>query len=390
MPTLAAIYHGLLSPFHMRDIELKPGQVSGGRALAFPFVDYHLYQARLDDLAGPDGWRVEFRPFDAGIVACRLEVLGVVREDVGEAEEEGGSPQGQAQGKRRGANPMFGGVAQAFRRASAAFGLGRYLYFVRSVWGEYDPKKRGFADPVAVVAEIFEGTPYWPPTRLKRLLIEAKTEAELKRAGEAVAVAFTVGDITEKERAGLKGVYAQMREALQKSAPPSQSSPLPKSTQEMFDQAEARSAEKAGNPPPRPQVPSARSSAAPAGEGGAGGATSPKSTPRSSPSSGASSPAPKPAFNAAEAIANRKVIRSAKTPAELPSPDAQKLIARVAQVLDLEAWQALSLEATGREWNAADTQAIDDAFSERRAVLEKAAKVKAELEAGRGLEGEPR
>jgi hypothetical protein len=98
-------------------VEVKPGATSEGtgKALALAYVDARHYQQRLDDVAGPENWSVEYRPVSERAVLCRLTILGVVREDVGE--EAAGDP-----------NQTTSAAMQSFKRACAAFGLGRYLY----------------------------------------------------------------------------------------------------------------------------------------------------------------------------------------------------------------------------------------------------------------------
>lgn len=144
MPRWAA----LALPFRPELVEVKPGAVSEekGRCLALAYVDARHYQARLDVVATPAGWSVEYRPLSERAVLCRLTVLGVVREDVGEAESS--DP-----------NQATSAAMQAFKRACAAFGLGRYLYTdLPQLW--VDAEKRGknwvIKDPAGVVAQLYD------------------------------------------------------------------------------------------------------------------------------------------------------------------------------------------------------------------------------------------
>jgi len=115
--TLSSIRAALCAPFPIAQVEVKPGATSeaNNRALALAYVDARHYQQRLDDTAGPENWSVEYRPVSERAVLCRLTILGVVREDVGE--EAAGDP-----------NQTTSAAIQSFKRACAAFGLGRYLY----------------------------------------------------------------------------------------------------------------------------------------------------------------------------------------------------------------------------------------------------------------------
>src|SRR5690242_5855843 len=102
----------LAAPFPRDVVEIKPGAVAEEkkRALALAYVDARHYQARLDSVVGPAGWNVEYRPLSDRAVLCRLTVLGIVREDVGE--EATNDP-----------NQATSAAMQAFKRACAAFGL---------------------------------------------------------------------------------------------------------------------------------------------------------------------------------------------------------------------------------------------------------------------------
>jgi hypothetical protein len=128
---LAAAYSALCAPFPPEVVELKPGAVSEEkkRALALAYVDARYYQSRLDSVVGPSNWQVAYRPWGERGVICSLTVFGVTREDVGEAET--GDP-----------NQATSAAMQSFKRACAAFGLGRYLYTdLPQMW--VDAEQRG-------------------------------------------------------------------------------------------------------------------------------------------------------------------------------------------------------------------------------------------------------
>ena len=70
-----------------------------------------------------------------------------MREDVGECDA-------------RDENAATTAVAQAFKRACAAFGLGRYLYNLPQAWGAYDEQRKAFTDPAAIVAQMYAALPH--------------------------------------------------------------------------------------------------------------------------------------------------------------------------------------------------------------------------------------
>jgi hypothetical protein len=136
----------LAIPFPPEVVELKPGAMAEEkkRVLALAYVDARHYQARLDAVVGVGGWSVTYRPWGERAVICTLTIQGVTREDVGEAEK--GDP-----------DHATSAAMQAFKRACAAFGLGRYLYTeLPQIWADAEPRGRTWAikDAPAVVATM--------------------------------------------------------------------------------------------------------------------------------------------------------------------------------------------------------------------------------------------
>jgi hypothetical protein len=142
--TLTQIHAKLCKPFPLWAVDVKPGATNKEktRALALAYVDARQYQTRLDRLAGPEGWAVEYRSVGERAILCRLTILGITREDVGEcaAADE---------------NAWTSATMQAFKRACAAFGMGRYLYSLPQPWCDYDSARKRFADPQGTAREIY-------------------------------------------------------------------------------------------------------------------------------------------------------------------------------------------------------------------------------------------
>lgn len=131
-----AILDELKRPFHPSAVTWKPGVVakSGTKALALAYADLRAYQNRLDEVCGMD-WSVSYTPWGDKII-CNLTISGVTRSSTGEPD---------AQSER---SEIAGTAteAQAFKRACAMFGLGRYLYALPSIWAEYDSERKQFTD----------------------------------------------------------------------------------------------------------------------------------------------------------------------------------------------------------------------------------------------------
>lgn len=132
---LQQVLDDLRKPFHPSQVTWKPGAVKGERALALAYADLRAYMNRLDEVCGSD-WSVAYEPWGEDRIICRLTIMGVTRSSTGETTNESERSE-------------IGGTvaeAQAFKRASAMFGLGRYLYTLPTVWADYDPASKQFTD----------------------------------------------------------------------------------------------------------------------------------------------------------------------------------------------------------------------------------------------------
>lgn len=147
--TLAEAAPWLLKPFAKADVELKPTATTGdkSRALASPFVDMRAYFSRLDKICGPEHWSSCITLTDRGAV-CALTVFGVTKSATGDYPRDSSDE-----------NPATSAEAQAFKRACAAFGLGRYLYSLPQVWADYDQKTRQILNPAGIVAQMYGSLP---------------------------------------------------------------------------------------------------------------------------------------------------------------------------------------------------------------------------------------
>jgi hypothetical protein len=161
------IIAGLCDPFHPMLVEWKPQAVSkdGKRALAVPYIDARHYQHRLDQVA--PGWETEYefiKP-DGSLVKCRLTIAGVTREEVGESDPND-------------SNTATSAVAQSFKRACSAFGMGRYLYFLPQSWCEYDSQSRRITSPPVLPAWAKPGGGGFPLPGKKNERAARKTAKE--------------------------------------------------------------------------------------------------------------------------------------------------------------------------------------------------------------------
>ncbi|MFC4453383.1 Rad52/Rad22 family DNA repair protein [Deinococcus sonorensis] len=130
---LSDVQRRLHAPFPSHLVNWKPQVISKdrSRALLLAYVDARAVQDRLDAIC-PDGWSFEIEVIagtQTPTVKGRLTVLGVTREDIGEAGEgEFGT--------------LKAASSDALKRCAVQFGIGRYLYDLPKVWVDWNDQKR--------------------------------------------------------------------------------------------------------------------------------------------------------------------------------------------------------------------------------------------------------
>ena len=123
----------LQAPFPKHMVSWKPGAISKdrSRALMMAHIDARAVQDRLDAIC-PDEWSFEVEVVPGTrlpTVKGRLTVMGVSREDIGEA------PEGDL-------GTVKAAASDALKRCAVQFGIGRYLYDLPKTWADWDDAKR--------------------------------------------------------------------------------------------------------------------------------------------------------------------------------------------------------------------------------------------------------
>ncbi|EYB66375.1 Rad52/22 double-strand break repair protein [Deinococcus phoenicis] len=135
LPTshLSQVQRRLQAPFPSHLVGWKPQALTKdrSRALLVAYVDARAVQDRLDAVC-PDDWSFEIAVVPGTptpTVKGRLTVLGVTREDIGEA--------GEGEAGTRGA-----ASSDALKRCAVQFGIGRYLYDLPKTWVDWNDARR--------------------------------------------------------------------------------------------------------------------------------------------------------------------------------------------------------------------------------------------------------
>ena len=126
------------------------GKVNGSlRGQVIPYADQRAYTDRLNALFSPAGWTRKYSVQTSAnfqrdrdqkttakvFVTCDLTIFGI------------GSHSATGEEWADDENAGTSAEAQAFKRASSCFGLGRYLYHFTGVWVDLDDRKRPKTTP---------------------------------------------------------------------------------------------------------------------------------------------------------------------------------------------------------------------------------------------------
>ncbi len=114
------------------------------RGQVIPYADQRAYTDRLNALVSPAGWTRKYtvhtsanfhrskdqRTVAKVLVTCELTIFGL------------GTHSATGEEWADDDNAATSAEAQAFKRTSSCFGLGRYLYYFEGVWVDLDQRKR--------------------------------------------------------------------------------------------------------------------------------------------------------------------------------------------------------------------------------------------------------
>ena len=202
------VWRKLAEPFPPGEVQWRVEALSRDkkRALVVPYVDARTVLDRLDKVVGPEGWHDAYEVLsdaerlvkdergERREVKCRLTVLGVTKEDMGEGDS------------------LKAAFSDALKRAAVKFGVGRYLYRLEKQWVDYDPEKGRFTPPKLPETEPeAEGEEKPEAHRLIDQLLERLKEKGLgKEAARIVTKYGGYGKTPEETRK----LYGELRNLL--------------------------------------------------------------------------------------------------------------------------------------------------------------------------------
>lgn len=133
----------LLEPFAPWFLKWKPANFksSPGKLKLLPYLDARAVMDRLDEVFGPDGWQTAYRQLstaaDTGPTECTIRVLfpqakdWISKADVGSRTEN--MPEED--------DNVKSAYSDALKRAAVHLGIGRYLYRMGQLEGEWDGRR---------------------------------------------------------------------------------------------------------------------------------------------------------------------------------------------------------------------------------------------------------
>ncbi|MGA8086136.1 MAG: Rad52/Rad22 family DNA repair protein [Terracidiphilus sp.] len=147
-PDTDALFTRLAEPFGLSEIKWRVTHTShdGTRGAVIAFADPRAYTDRLNQLFTPSGWT---RNYDVTTVSAvsrqkrdKIIQTGKVLVTCTLTIARLGTHSGSGEQWADEQNAMTGAEAQAFKRASSCFGLGRYLYNLPETWVDLDGQRR--------------------------------------------------------------------------------------------------------------------------------------------------------------------------------------------------------------------------------------------------------
>lgn len=119
-----ALLAQLKNPFPVDQVKWRLGATNKEKTkgIALAYIDSRDVQKRLDDVLGISNWRDYLEPVDGGFISgieIRINGEWIRRSDAA------GNTKVEA---------IKGGASDAFKRAAAKWGVGRYLYYMPNIW----------------------------------------------------------------------------------------------------------------------------------------------------------------------------------------------------------------------------------------------------------------
>lgn len=124
--TAQELFDALSAPFASEDIDWRIGSTTKDKSkgMALAYIDARAVMDRLDSVCGPDGWQCNYSASAGVSIVCNL---GILMPDSSWLWKADGAGATDVEGEK-------GMLSDALKRAAVRWGVGRYLYDLKSPW----------------------------------------------------------------------------------------------------------------------------------------------------------------------------------------------------------------------------------------------------------------
>ncbi|WP_375413060.1 Rad52/Rad22 family DNA repair protein [uncultured Bradyrhizobium sp.] len=140
--TAQDLFDALCAPFAAEEIEWRVGSTTTDKSkgMAWAYIDARAVMDRLDGVCGPENWQCNYSPAPGNSIICNIGVRMPGGDWIWKADGAGAT---DVEGEK-------GMLSDALKRAAVRWGVGRYLYEMKSPWVELEEGRNGRAGPIKV------------------------------------------------------------------------------------------------------------------------------------------------------------------------------------------------------------------------------------------------
>lgn len=136
--TAQELFDALSDPFPLEYITWRVGSTNkdaqNPKGQALCYVDARAVMDRLDSTCGPDGWQNNYTPGINGSIICNIGIRMPCGDWIWKADGAGAT---DVEGEK-------GALSDALKRSAVRWGIGRYLYDLKSPWVQLEAAGRSF------------------------------------------------------------------------------------------------------------------------------------------------------------------------------------------------------------------------------------------------------
>lgn len=172
---MSDIFEQLASPFDPSEVDWRVGSTSNKdpnnpKGMALAYIDARTVMDRLDTVCGPAGWQNRY-VMEGNKTVCEI---GILCGDTWVWKADGAGDSDVEAEK--------GALSDAFKRAAVRWGVGRYLYNLRTPWVALKPAGKSFviADEAKPQLDaLLRGNKPAPPTEAAAKAFSSRTITEV-------------------------------------------------------------------------------------------------------------------------------------------------------------------------------------------------------------------